>query len=215
MTHLGEVVARDAVPPIISREEWAESQAVARAANTSPGKDRGRRPKRPYLFTGGLLRCGRCGSAMRPRSRKAGAQYECIGRLERGPESCEQGPVSAEQIDRVVTDWFLSGPLFDLERTRADYEARAELALGDSRELLMSAESEVSRLASERERIATVLRGGDLSAKNGDPLLDAIEQQRPKARTPRSPGCASGSGKSRPTPPRIARASTSLGCPRN
>jgi DNA invertase Pin-like site-specific DNA recombinase len=70
----------------------------------------GHPPARPYLFTNGHLRCGRCGGAMVPRTStrrnpKTGEQwgktyeaYRCLNRI-RDVHACDQPPIGRAEIE--------------------------------------------------------------------------------------------------------------------
>ena len=83
---------------------------------------RGPPPLGHHLFVNGHLRCGRCGCAMLPRTyRRKGNRgreiYHCDGRRQ-DPAACDQPPISREQVDVPVLNYFEAAAL-DLEATKA------------------------------------------------------------------------------------------------
>src|SRR4051794_30931581 len=67
---------------LIDPATWRRAQDLL---SVRPNKARGRPPKGPHLFRGGLLRC-ECGEAMVPRTNGGYQMYYCNGRNSFGPD---------------------------------------------------------------------------------------------------------------------------------
>jgi DNA invertase Pin-like site-specific DNA recombinase len=93
------------IKPIISRKLWEACQQRRESLGSTKGSGRGRPPKGPFLFTGGLLRCD-CGSAMVPRSEAD--VYRCSGRSQYGSDFCDQPQLSRKLVDESVFAYFAS-----------------------------------------------------------------------------------------------------------
>jgi site-specific DNA recombinase len=98
--HHGEVVAPAVWPAIISAADSDRLRGLrGRTAGPAPS---GRVPRR-YLLTGGLLRCGRCGTPMVSRPRSDGTRrYVCA----RGPGfgGCGRMATVAEPVEALVAE---------------------------------------------------------------------------------------------------------------
>lgn len=98
--HHGQVVAPAVWPPIISAADSDRLRGLrGRTAGPAPA---GRVPRR-YLLTGGLLRCGRCGTPMTSRPRSDGTRrYVCA----RGPGfgGCGRMATVAEPVEALVAE---------------------------------------------------------------------------------------------------------------
>jgi len=141
------------VEPIIDEETWSAAQAQLAATARTKGAGRGRPSSGSHLFTRGVLRCGRCGAAMVPRTIQPrsvnGKPYEaylCHTRI-RDKEACDQTPVARELVDGAALMYF--------ERVCLDVEATAE----QLRESAGSQQAEVSALAEQAEREVIRVRG--------------------------------------------------------
>jgi DNA invertase Pin-like site-specific DNA recombinase len=149
----GEVVAKGCWPAIIDQATHERLVAIFKAR-------KGRRPERParvYILSGGLLRCGRCGVALRGmRDHYGRVRYSCPSRSNGG---CGRIVIHAQRAEETVRDLLfdhLEGPSFAaaLERARAaetdDEAGRAVDALNAQRGRLvelgdMLADGELSR----------------------------------------------------------------------
>ena len=135
--------------PIVSVELWERAARMRSRAARTTGHGGGRWPEGPHLFTKGLLRCGRCGHAMIPRTspNRRGGLYEvyiCDGRRRYGPESCPQTP-----LERVVVD---KAMLAEFQRVHLDLdETRERVAAKIATDATIAAEQLVQR---ERDAIA-------------------------------------------------------------
>jgi site-specific DNA recombinase len=173
----GELIA-GTHPPLIDDETWSKvEQARGRHRRTG-----GRRSRSNHLLTNGLLRCGRCGSALLPRSRSdERPRYVCAGRVQHGPDYCSQPSLLREAVDHPLREALGGGYFEDVEATLGRWrQARAgELTL--AREAHDHAEGE---LAGIERRLARVERGwqedvigdGDYQRQRAD-----LEAERPGA----------------------------------
>ncbi|HVX31691.1 MAG TPA: recombinase family protein [Solirubrobacterales bacterium] len=106
---------------------WERAAQLVAATPPRPGRPpRGRR----HLFSGGLLRCGRCGAAMVSRSCRQGGYeyYECAG----GPEGCEAGSVRRNPLDDAVLTYFAQVGV-DVDATRDGVLAAKERRVAETK----------------------------------------------------------------------------------
>jgi DNA invertase Pin-like site-specific DNA recombinase len=98
--HRGEITAKAEWPGIITRAQSDRLRArLSRAAGPGPAS---RSPRR-YLLTGGLLRCGRCGTVMYSRPRVDGTRrYVCAS----GPGfgGCGKMAINADPVEGFVAE---------------------------------------------------------------------------------------------------------------
>lgn len=101
----GEILPGDHVA-IVDPRLWARAQKRAAVVGGRPGP--GREPAGAHLFTKGLLVCGYCGAAMKPRTNKARKRetYECATRQADGPASCPQTPIKRAPLDLAALSYF-------------------------------------------------------------------------------------------------------------
>lgn len=172
VTFLGEPV--DGVhKPIIKQELW-DRTAKRLAARQSRG--RGRPSKGNHLFTGGMLRCGSCGEAMVPRTLRGGEFYYCRGRAELGQAFCSVKTIPRAAVDEAVLDYFTRVGL-DLEATKRQVVEADSRRLAEVRGRREAAERNAIQLAADGERVEREFRGGDLTAKRFEALMDKIEAE--------------------------------------
>jgi site-specific DNA recombinase len=166
LVHKGVVVCEDAEHgAIVNPDLWQRAQDLRAARANGKGKGRGRNPKADHLFTNGLLKCGRCGGSMRPRTYPAGrGVYYCSTRMDEGVDACSQEPIDRAMIDGAAWSYF-SGVVLDQEATRAEFEAVASLRLSEAQTLSEQASREVARLGDLGRRVEADYDAGDLSAK--------------------------------------------------
>lgn len=97
------VVESQELPPILSATQFEEVQALRfrRAAERTPN----RAATSEHLLTG-LLRCGRCGSAMMGRKKYGAGErvpyYICTGQRAKGTAFCDSAYVRQAELDRWV-----------------------------------------------------------------------------------------------------------------
>jgi len=98
------VEKENALPVIISPEEFALAQAVKRE-RPSPGRGdgSGRALASAYLLSG-LLVCGLCGGTMRARPPydRNHALYYCVTRFHQGPSACDSSYIRQPDLDAEV-----------------------------------------------------------------------------------------------------------------
>jgi DNA invertase Pin-like site-specific DNA recombinase len=166
LVHKGVVVCEDADHnAIVDRDLWQRAQDLRAARSGGKSKGRGRHPKANHLFVEGMLRCGRCGSSMHPRTYPAGrGVYRCNGRTERGVDFCSQEPIDRATVDGAAQSYF-SRVVLDREATQRQFEAVASLRLSEARVLSQQADAEFIRLRALAQRVEADYDAGDLSAK--------------------------------------------------
>ena len=113
------IVGRAVWEPIFPEDEWNRLRAIL----TDPSRNtRARRTPRTYLLTGGLLRCGLCGSPMYGRPAFAGRPFAYTGyRSPPGTPVAARSDMPVPQADNLVEDAvlaMLSSPDFAERRRR-------------------------------------------------------------------------------------------------
>lgn len=184
ITIKGETVFEGGSWAIIDPDLWDRVAVLKAARDKAPGSGRGRRPSGAFLFMGGLLRCGECGTAMSPRTYPSGRQvYVCrLHYVDR--EACSQMPVERALVDEKAFDYFERVGL-DVEATREQMHAAtvrkladlAALRSGVDRDLLTKSDA-LGRLEGDYER-------GEISGATFERMyarvsddLSALEAQR-------------------------------------
>jgi site-specific DNA recombinase len=181
-------------PAIIDRDLWHEAERIREQGQRTlhPG---GRPPARPYLFTNGYLRCGRCGGAMVPRTntqRKSptgtpwGSRYEvyrCMNRI-RDVSTCDQGPVPRAAIDSAALR-ALEDRGVDVEQTRATLldslaRERAEVEAG-----LADAQRQERKAADDLARVRRDYMSGGLPLDDWKTMRPELEEESNGARAAR------------------------------
>jgi DNA invertase Pin-like site-specific DNA recombinase len=151
---------------IIDRSTWHEAQRLRAAKRQAHGGGAGRAPVGRHLLVKGLLRCGLCGGAMRPRTyRNRNLEvYLCTTRDgHRGGETCSMRPIERAHVDETLLQYFEEVAL-DLEATRAQLASAADRSLVEVRARREAAEREVM-LANERIlRVRRAFQDGKLDA---------------------------------------------------
>jgi site-specific DNA recombinase len=137
---------------------WEAAQATLRG----PDGPRAGRASQRFLLGNGLLRCGRCGSAMIvKRDRKSYGWYEvyiCSGRSA-GATDCIQGAVQRGAVDSAVLAYFERVGL-DVEATRAELAARTDRDRAELRALRGQAERELAKAEERLERVRRAFQDG-------------------------------------------------------
>ena len=96
---LGQLVAQGDWPPILDRRTTEQLRLIL----TDPARQSGGRPGRStYLLSGGLARCGRCGSPLAGHKddKRGTRRYECVSQP--GLDRCGSLTISADALDGVV-----------------------------------------------------------------------------------------------------------------
>jgi site-specific DNA recombinase len=133
---------------IVDPDLWQRAQEVL------DGNKRAQREKRPSeALLAGLLRCGRCGTAMSPtHTRRSGRlynYYQCGSSDRHGATACPGGRIPAAPVEAIVVD-----------RIRA---------IGEDPDLV-EATVEAARVQLDRERADADRRVADALARQGDLL---------------------------------------------
>lgn len=127
---------------------------------TSSGR-RGRQT-RTFLLGNGLLRCGRCGSAMRvmPKDKSWRKQdyYGCLGRYD-GRAECDQPTVPRDRIDQAVLHYFQSVGL-DVDAMVQEHAESRERRRGDVRARIGNAQKTATRAEAQLDHLDALLRKG-------------------------------------------------------
>jgi DNA invertase Pin-like site-specific DNA recombinase len=157
--------------PILEAWLWERAAQLVAAAPSRPGcPPRGRR----HLFSGGLLRCGRCGAAMLCRSGRQGAYeyYQCAGR----PEGCEAGSARRDPVDETVLAYFARVGV-DIDATRDELLAAKERRLAEIEALLAGAEEEVEGARARLARVKGDYLGAEITAAEWRELRSELEPE--------------------------------------
>lgn len=146
---------------IVDPARWDQLQEI-RASR----RGRGRRPEGGHVFTGGILRCPECHSALRARTTPRGyAYYECTGRYRKDrPVNCVQSNINARHIEEAILGGLLRR-IFDLEETAARIEQAAERERQRAGSLLREAERQIAAVEKKRQRAQRDYLDGKLSAQ--------------------------------------------------
>jgi site-specific DNA recombinase len=148
--------------PFLPVALWEAAQKMLRGPE---GPRLGRRTQR-FLLGNGLLRCGRCGSAMIVRrERKEYGWYEvylCGGRSS-GARDCTQGAVHRAAVDSAVLAYFERVGL-DVESTRNELAERADRERAELGVLRGQAERELAKAEERLERVRRAFQDGVIEA---------------------------------------------------
>jgi site-specific DNA recombinase len=141
---------------VIPAELFEQAQQML----TSSGR-RGRQTRR-FLLGNGLLRCGRCGSAMRvmPKDKSWRKQdyYGCLGHYD-GRAECDQPTVPRDRIDQAVLHYFQSVGL-DVDAMVQEHAESRERQLGDVRARISNAQKAATRAEAQLAHLDALLRKG-------------------------------------------------------
>lgn len=163
--------------PLIDAVTWRKAQELL---TVRPNNGRGRPPKGPHLFRGGLLRCA-CGEAMVPRTNGGYEMYYCNGRHSFGPDFCEMPHLRRADIDQAVYRYFEQLGL-DIEATRRTIADARDRKLAEIRALHEQARRE-ARLADERlARVRRDYADGRLDAEDWREFRQELGAERDAAR---------------------------------
>jgi hypothetical protein len=154
---------------IVDEELWQRAEQLIAAM---PAK-RGRPPKQKrHIFTGGFLRCGRCGDAMCPRTRRNYEFYECNGRI----HGCKTGAVRRTDIDSGVLAHF-EQTVLDVEATREQIAAAMDRKLVEAEALLADAEAEAKAAQARLAKINRDYSHGELGAADWQHFRSELEPE--------------------------------------
>jgi site-specific DNA recombinase len=94
-------------PPIVSKEVFEAAQALLRAHNRRDGTVAVGSNRHGFLLKG-LIRCGRCQSAMvsyaQPKKDKVYCYYKCIAKVNGLPVKCSVGSLGARKIEEYLIE---------------------------------------------------------------------------------------------------------------
>jgi len=153
---------------IITPEQSDRLRRKLSARNRSTG-----RPPRRYLLTGGLLRCGRCGTAMKARPSTRGRRYVCPG--DPGLGGCGRMSASAEPLEQFVVEAVLYR-LDSPELAAALKDSRAQQAeLGELHDQVAADQGMLDELAADYAN-KVISRSEWMAAR--DPIQQRIDQGR-------------------------------------
>jgi site-specific DNA recombinase len=158
---------------IIAPERWERLQAT-RATRRGTG----RRPIGAHVFTGGIMRCPECRSALRARTTPKGyAYYECTGRYRKDrPIDCDQSSIDARLIERLILGGLLER-IFDPDDTRARIEKTADGERDRAARMLRTAEKRLSTLDRKRQRVQRDYLDGALTAELWTEASAALDKE--------------------------------------
>ena len=164
---------------LIDDDTWERVQRL-RAIRAERSKGRGRPIAGRHLLVNGLLRCGECKNAMRPRTYRHRdlEVYICTTRDGyRGGERCSMKPIERAEVDEAILDHFETFGL-DIEATKAELVESARRALHEAAALATRAESDVVRAEDAIARLDRDYRDGRLPARLYTRNLEAAEEER-------------------------------------
>jgi site-specific DNA recombinase len=155
--------------PILSEELWGQVQATRDALARTKGGGRRRPSAGSHLFIHGLLKCGRCGASMvprsiRPRSKtgKFGEWYVCATRIA-DVTACGQTPIDRRTVDEAAYDYFTKVGL-DVAATKAQIVSELDAKVTDTRTQREGAEMQLKLAESRFDRVRRDYQDGHLAA---------------------------------------------------
>jgi DNA invertase Pin-like site-specific DNA recombinase len=163
--------------PILDEATWAEAQALRDARRASASKGRGRPPKGLHLFVRGLLRCGRCGGGMVPKTNPQGHSYYACGRRHTyGPGACDMRTAGREQVDTAFLAFFETHVL-DPAGTVAAVREEAGRRVVEAEALADQAERERAEVAAGRARADRAFLTGGIAEKDYRRLVALTDEE--------------------------------------
>jgi DNA invertase Pin-like site-specific DNA recombinase len=158
---VGEEVLPGEHEEIVSEALWQDANDNRRASSRPSAKGGGT-PKGRHLLTHGVLRCGRCGSAMLPRTDQEGRQtYVCGGRRLKGRAYCSQSAVTRDVVDEAILTE-LQTRYLDIDETRRRVQARHAADTTIAAEALAQAHRELARAEAALAKVQRGWREGVL-----------------------------------------------------
>ena len=149
-------------PPIITLEEAEAIQAI-REARTSRRIRQGGRPS-PFVLSGGLLTCARCGANYAGRIKHENDYYVCGAEIYRHGADCgEPWYIRRESIEQAVLECikeFYSADSLHLKKVIADHNKVVELRLAQHPAWRERREEEIERLNQEIGNLTQSLADG-------------------------------------------------------
>jgi hypothetical protein len=162
---------------VIDAVTWRKAQELL---SVRPNKGRGRPPKGPHLFRGGLLRC-ECGEAMVPRTNGGYQMYYCNGRSKLGRDFCDMPHLRRADIDQAVYRYFEQVAL-DVEATRRTIMEARDRKLAEVRALLEQAEHQARRAEERLARVRRDYADGRIDAEDWREFRVELSAERDAAR---------------------------------
>jgi site-specific DNA recombinase len=162
---------------IVEPDRWKRLQEI-RASR----RGRGRRPDGGHVFTGGILRCPECHSALRARTTPKGyAYYACVGRDKKDrPVDCDQSSIDARLIERLILGGLLER-VFDADETRARIEQTADDEQQRAARMLDEADRRLLATDRKRQRVQRDYLDGRLTAQLWSEASAALDNDRATA----------------------------------
>jgi DNA invertase Pin-like site-specific DNA recombinase len=168
-------------PAIIEEAVWSRARTQREARK--PGVSHiGRPPNGTHLLTNGLLRCGECGAAMRPRSpHERKDRYECATRDRAGGHTrCSMRGVLREKLDGPLLR-YLEGVVFDLDETRRVIAEEHARRSSENEVLIAQAERAVTERDDALVRIRADYVRGAITAEKWNEFEAELTQEREAA----------------------------------
>ncbi len=171
--HEPKVVLQDALPAIVSREEWAVAQLIRASRPGAARGTSGRAFSSSHLLSG--IACCRCGqSIVGHRGRGDGCVYYCCsGRRKKGKRGCNCGYLQQGVVDRIVLARFREEFLRGLETRQQRVEADREAAANRARE----AREGVAAAAACRARQGQQRADSDREGRRAGEPVEALERE--------------------------------------
>jgi site-specific DNA recombinase len=166
-----QVLRRDSVPAVVSREEWNAVQAerAGRPGGGRPGAGRGESSGRAFssshLLTG-LARCA-CGHALVGYKGVGASEayYRCAGQRQKGRAQCTSGYIRQDAVGALVLEKLQAefGDRVRQERLTQSARVEAQARIDRSQEGLAAARRGLARLEEPAGRMRRLFREGDLT----------------------------------------------------
>lgn len=149
--HRGEVVGPAKWPAIISVDNHRRICSTFAARKRS-----GHRTPQSYLLTGGLIRCGKCGSSLFSAPRQGVRRYGCL----QGPDhrGCGGIFITAEHVERLVAD----AVIYRLDTPEL---AAALSARGDAQQEGRSATDMIEQATDRLREVGQMFASGEISRR--------------------------------------------------
>lgn len=163
----GEIVESDVIPQILDEETWQALRAVL--SDPARSTRQGAEMNRPLS---GVVRCGTCGTVMKPRTRRSeGLRPSYVCRTEAGNRACGARSIAADPLDKLVlaaiVEYLGDDPLANALAHR-DNAADAEIA------------DRIIALRTARDEALSLFADGHLSRSE----LIAVQQKNAAALAP-------------------------------
>lgn len=164
------MVIENALPPIISQEEFDRAQAV-RGERLRGG---GLAPKDSDYLLSTILRCGKCGGPMIGHNGSAKRYYRCAN--EKALSKCDNAAVPAEDLEQAV----LAQVKRDLSPEQlVEHVARLEIKrqqeMDGRRQAVESLETRLADLKRKRARVDDDYSSGELDARHHARIAERLE----------------------------------------